>query len=421
MSLFTPNHRLRSFTTQVSVSENLVLASSAIRVNLHDYGLKKALANLGNPQALDNLLNQIRQGFILDETSNSDEQRRERDQLEAALWKLENQLIEQRSEQKRIEEGEIQEIELKISHLEKQLRTLELQRAKLEVRPSEGNRFTLRLYWLIFWPATIFLYFFYVSTFYSAFFRDLIAEAVQPNANIDSILNAIFSPSAFTTLNLHFAAPIVFFLFGLVLHIVFDQGGRWRWYRTAGMLLFIFCVDALLAYSLEAKIHTVRKFMRTAELDYHFYTSPIFYLVLALGFFTCLGWSILLHQIKAERAKFDVDGLLEAKWKQALAARSDLQNQIQALRTKILVIEGNLLRTEREMEQLCRQRETIVRSLRDLPKRAVDFYDGWLEYLNRNKGEGEILLNQCEDVFQQFMSRYVNGTPAALGPVLAQA
>jgi TolA-binding protein len=401
--------------------DDLSAQSSVIWVNLRDYGFKKAGALLGHPQGLANLFDQIRQGFVLDENTNTEKQRAERTKIDAEIGQAEGQITEHRTEIRRIEQGEIRTLEMQHEQLAGQIRDIELQQHRTEKGPNDVNRFNLILYWSIFIPTTLFLYCFYVSTFYSAFFRNLTSEASQDGADIDSILSAIFSPAAFTTLNFHFAAPIMFFVFGVVLHVMFDQKGAKRWPLTLGVLVFILLVDGLLAYSLEHKIQAVRVLMRQDDPNYFFLKSSIFYVVLALGFCTCLGWSVILHEIRAEHAKFDVDGLRRAELKQKKSAQESLQTQVQAWRAKIVVIEGSIAQLENQIEQLRTKREAILLSLWDLRKRIADFYDGWLGYIVQSGRNQDALLKQCDEVYQAFCRQYVHSATPTIGPVLAQA
>lgn len=423
MSLFNLNSAAPadSPAPAAPATDDLSVQSSVVSVNLRNYGFKKAGALLGHPQGLANLFDQIRQGFILDEDANDNKQGLERAKVDQEIGQAEGQIAEYRTEIRRIEQGEIRTLEIQHQQLGGQIEAIELQRHNTQKSPNDVNRFNLILYWSIFVSATIFLYCFYVSTFYSAFFRNLTGEASQDGADIDSILSAIFSPAAFTTFNFHFAAPIMFFVFGVVLHIMFDRKGPGRWPLTLGVLVFILLVDGLLAYSLEHKIQAVRLLMRQADPDYFFLKSSIFYVVLALGFCTCLGWSVILHEIRAEHAKFDVDGLLRAELKQKKSAQDALQTQVQAWRAKIVVVEGLIAQLENQIEQLRKKREAILLSLWDLRKRIADFYDGWLGYIVQSGRNQDALLRQCDEVYQDFCRQHFHTATPTLGPVLAQA
>ena len=381
---------------------------NAIWVNLRDYGFTKAGEHHGDASALRNLFNQIRQGFILDENANGDKQRRERERIEADIAAQERSLGELRTDVRRINETEIFKIESSIALVDDDINQAKLNALKQAKDPAYLNRFNLRLYWTIFVPATLFLILFYASAFHSAFYRNVIGEVQQVgSANVDSVLNVVFNRQAFTEFNLHWLAPVVFFVFGMILHIAYDGSGRLRWAKLAGVLLFILVADGLLAFFIEDKNHQVKLLMGRAEPDYHFYDNPVFYMVLILGYFTCLGWSILLHEIKAEREKLDVEKVTEAEIRALKEKRLGLTNQIQNLKAEVVRHEGKMEELRGEIAGLTRRCEQISLSLFDLEKRVTDFYDGWLSYVNLHSRHNADLKASCQDVLHTFYNQHL--------------
>jgi hypothetical protein len=380
---------------------------NAIWVNLRDYGFTKAGEHHGDASALRNLFNQIRQGFILDENANGDKQRRERERIEADIAAQERSLGELKTDVRRINETEIPKIEGSIALVDDDINQAKLNALKQAKDPAHLNRFNLRLYWVIFAPATLFLILFYASAFHSAFYRNVIGEVQASNVDVASVLNAIFNWKALTELNLHWLAPVVFFVFGMILHIVYDGSGRGRWAKLAGVLLFILVADGLLAFFIEDKNHQVKQLMNLAEANYHFYTSPVFYMVLVLGYFTCLGWSVMLHEIKREREKLDVEKVTEAEIRALKEKRLGLSNQIQNLKAEVVRHEGKMEELLGEIAVLTRRRDHISLSLFDLEKRITDFYDGWLSYVNLHSRSNGDLKASCQDVLNIFYNQHL--------------
>ncbi len=380
---------------------------NAIWVNLRDYGFAKAGVHHGDASALRNLFNQIRQGFILDENANGAKQHQERERIDETITILELNQAELRTEIRRIKETEIPKIDGEVSHIDSEIKQIELAALKRETNPSHRNRFDLILYWTIFIPATFFVYLFYVSAFHSAFYRDVVGEVQKAGSeNITSVLNAIFNQQAFSEFALHWIAPIVFFVYGMILHIAYDHAGRSRWLKLSSVLAFILVADGLLAYFIEDKNHQVKIMMGLAKPDYHFYTSPVFYMVLILGFFTCMGWSILLHQVKEEHKKLDVEKIKQAEVRAVQERRLLRANQIQELKSTIIQHEGKIETILLELKKLIQKKEKISLSLFDLEKRITDFYDGWLSFVNLSRRENGLLKAECEMVLKEFRVNY---------------
>ncbi|MCY7350486.1 MAG: hypothetical protein LH606_07440, partial [Cytophagaceae bacterium] len=377
--------------------------TNAIWVNLREYGFTKAGEHHGDALALSNLFNQIQQGFILDENVNDEKQRVERERIEEEITATERTGNELRTEVRRLKETEIPKVEGAISLVDDDINQVELNALKRIKDPSHLDRFNLRLYWWVFIPATVFVYLFYVSAFHSAFFRDIISEAEQAANNGANIqMNPYFNRQAFAIVDLHWLVPFIFFLFGLILHIVYDSSGRSRWPKLVAVLLFILVADGLLAYNLESTYQQLKIFMGIATPDYHFYTSTVFYMVLILGFFTCLGWSILLHEIRNERQKLNVEKVTQVEIRTMKEKRLKLTNQIQDLNATMVQHDGKIEMLSLDIRRLIQKRDKISLCLVDLEKRLTDFYDGWLNYINLLGRDKAALKVACQAVLTEF-------------------
>lgn len=379
---------------------------NAIRVNLRDYGFSKAGEHHGDAGALANLFNQIRQGFVLDENANDEKQQHEK--VDVEIDAISQTVSELQTEIRRINESKIPKVEGAVALVDDDIHDIQINTLKAMNDPRHVNRFNLGLYWAVFVPATLFLILFYVSAFHSGFYRDVIGEVQQAdNGNVNGVLNAIFNRSAFTELNLHWLSPVVFFVFGLILHIAFESPGRGRWLKVISVLLFILLADGFLAYFIEDKSHQVKVLMAMEGTDYHFYTSAVFYMVLILGYCTCLGWSIILHQIKEERGKLDIEKVAQIETRIRKEKRLVLTNQIQDLKALLLTHQGKIEGLNNTVDQLRRKRERISLSLSDLHKRITDFYDGWLSYVNLRGRDNSALKTDCHQTLQNFYADHL--------------
>jgi hypothetical protein len=132
---------------------------------------------------------------------------------------------------------------------------------------------------------------FYVSAVHSAFFRDIASEIANVNVDtsqLKAIMNTVFNEGAFREFNMHWIAPVVFFIFAIVLHVVYRMTGVFRIPAIIIVLLFILSVDGLIAYFVEANNHKLESLMGMAEEGWKFYESPVFTLFLFLVFLVVL-------------------------------------------------------------------------------------------------------------------------------------
>lgn len=410
LNIFTESHTKQ---TTIEATPNakgpVVEQPSIIKVDLHDYGFKQAGATGADAYALKNYLDDIRNGFIVDVNENEDEQRKEREKREAEIDKLQEEQIIKQSGLRKIREAEIPSAKEQIGNLKQRVADLEVERVK-QKGETRRSSFNLNLYWPVFAMATIFLYGFYMSAFHTAFFKDMEKALSEANSdNISEILNTVFNIQAFYEFNLHWFAPTIFFVFAMVLHIVFDMDKRQRPFLLAGTLLLILIADCLLAYFIEYNSHLIQALNGAATEDWKFYDSPRFYLVLFLGFFTCLGWSLILHAIKTEYQKEDFDEVIRVQKKQLKDEEIELQTKIEELQKSAIDIEGQLQQVQQLIERKTQQLNNLVYSVSDLEKRITTFYGGWLTFI-ANIRNNTALKTANEAIMADFRNSHFNKT-----------
>lgn len=394
-------------------TESASTEPKVIKVDLHDYGLIKAGATGAEPSALRNLLNDIRNGFIVDENENEEEQIKERENKENEIAQLIQEKTEKESGIRKINEVQIPSLKDKIAVMKGDMNRLEVE--KLKSDKTKGlNTFNLNLYWTVFIFATIFLYAFYLSAFHTAFVKDIGKSITDANGeNISELLNQVFNKQAFFELNMHWLAPVIFYVFGLVLHIAYDSESKNRMYAVGAVLILILTSDSLVAYFIEYNSHLIQVLNGMPAEDWTFYKSPRFYLVLFLGFFTCLGWSIILHAIKGEYLKEDTDLIFNTKLLQLREQEDELNKQVDQLKQDVITIESSMKQLQATIELKTKQLNNIVYSVTNLEKRITAFYDGWITYI-ANLRNNSALIAANEATFAEFKSQYSSKKEASL-------
>jgi cell division septum initiation protein DivIVA len=356
-------------------------SSSFFKINLRRFGYEKAGASMGNINVLKNILSDILNGYYIDQSENEEEQSKIKEEKQKEIEELEKQLQNKENDVKMIKEVAIPSFKDKMQKLEKTIEDIKI--AATKKADDILSRFNLGIYWPVFIMATVFLYGFYLSAFHSAFFKNIQEAVSNADANsIGSVLNTVFNISAFKEFNLHWFAPIIFFVFALVLHIVFESKSK---YKTGYLILIISMVllaDSLLAYFVEFNSHIVYELNGMADENWAFYKSPRFYLVLFLGFFTCLGWSLILHGIKMEYHKTDLEGQAKIKIDIINKEISLIQNEIQNQQNICIQSEGEVKSLKEKIQYRKERLNMIVYTLKALEKRITAFCDGWLTYVS---------------------------------------
>jgi hypothetical protein len=376
-----------------------------VRLNLKEHGFKRAGATSGDYHALANDLEDIRNGYIVDVSEDENEQQRDREKRAAEIEALQKQKGEKEAALRKIKEVEIPETKETVSRTRQQIDNVDLDKQK-NTSNKNRSKFNLGLYWPVFLFATIFLWGFYTSAFHTAFFRNIGNEITQADAsNISNILNTIFNIQAFKEFNLHWFAPIIFFVFGLVLHIVVDQESKSKYVSLAAVLLLILTADCLVAYFIEENSHVVSQ-ITGQEVTSVFYKSPRFYLVLFLGFFTCLGWSIILHAIKQEYLKTDADEIARLQKKHLQNQETEKVSFLQEIQKKAIDLEGETKQLETTIERKVKQLDSVFFSTTLLEKRITAFYSGWITFISQ-LSDNAALIEASESTMNEFKNTFL--------------
>lgn len=393
MSLFI-THRTapETVTPEEPQSDTLVR-----RVNLQSYGYEKAEHHRGNALALENLLNQIRRGYIIDVDANEEQRQKQKAELENRIVEREKSAEDVRTEMRQVTDTDIPRLEQELLQLDEEI--LQIRRDE-----SEGNnrfyhldRLKRNLYAVMTVLLTLFIYLFYVSSFYSAFFRDLAGElqrVTNAGGNTAGILSAVFAREAFATLDFHWAGPILLFAFGAMLHIVWEFEGKQKYVGVGLLLALILGTDGLLAYFIEHKSYELKVLMGMANAgEEAWWSAPIFYLVLAMGFAASLVWSGLLHAFMQEYGKKDIRRIAALEIRHRQNRKADIRQVLTDLKKRVILLEGSLKGLELDIARLKDDRQTLFFSRAELEKYITDFYDGWLGYVNNRLHNADLQEN----------------------------
>jgi peptidoglycan hydrolase CwlO-like protein len=376
------------------------------RGNMNDLGYTRAGRNNGDPIALNNSFQLIRSGQIVDENNNEQKRNEVIESLDSKISEHKAEINKHKAAIDKTDQVDLPLIEREIT--ENKLRIEELKSNSLEIR-YKRNRFNLILTWIGFVIGFIYLYIFYVSAIHSALFRDIASEVARAGSNsIGSLLNNVFNVTAFKEFNIHWFAPVVFFIFALIFHFALEiKSTTVKWASTAVVASFVLVADGLLAYCIENNNHTLSRLMGLSDGTWVFYKSFVFYLVLFFGFFTSMGWSIVLHKLASEfeasnpemRAREEILGI-EKIIRQLYAGKGiAASGRIERL--------ASISSLEDKINELEAKKSNVHYSLVDLEKSIDDFYNGWLSYLNGLKSDLHI-KQECERLYISFKSTYFN-------------
>lgn len=251
-------------------------------------------------------------------------------------------------------------------------------------------------------PLTLYLFVFYSSTFYSAFFKDF-SEAADLGikaAMFDAQTVSHAFNSGITELLFVLSAPIIFMGLGYCLHVFNSQKSKSKYLKSAAILSITFVFDCILAFLIAKSIYDTEALNMLGDLPPYTismaFTEVNFWAVIFCGFIVYLIWGIVfsmaytayenLHSNKAE---------IEA-----------LEVKLNSIKQKIAGIESAIILIKKKQTELNGKRAALQQSINNniyIDKNAIrvaltDFFSGWASVMPA-LGKSNIEQKESQKVF----------------------
>lgn len=375
--------------------------------NFTDYAFRKAGLNNGDSYSLLTHLNWIKDGHLIDEGFNAqDHLLRKR--------KIEGQIDEKVEEKIKIEFETETAINVSKPDLESKIKETEseIQQVKIDLA---NNKIETGYQSIRFWVYTIltilltaYLIFFYASSIYSAFFRNPQSLIANAGNDIAMLLDSIFDPkgifTASTALIFSYLGAFIFFSIGMAPHsILNDHEDKYRKIKATLVMIGAFIADSALAYKIDKGLHDLKVMAGIPDLDWRFYSSINFYLVLLFGFAAYIVWGFTFEMMIKEKTKkskeIKANILIKALKKQI----TELKENIVKMDEKIKLLEGQIEIFKQQIEKLKRSLESAMQNPDELSRNLTSFYLGWRQFLNGSSEFDEIKI-ECENTYNNFLS-----------------
>ena len=338
-----------------------------------------------------------------EQAENSEMQEREKNKLKSQIQQLENNVSQKQNDKNR-EQGNADKLQDKINEKNSEISELKLQNGGNHLAKINfyiGITITLFL--------AIYLFVFYSSASYSAFFRS------STSIDVDDIGNAIFYPHAITEafntsvleLMLIVLMPIVFLGLGYLVHQYTQKEGYEKYFKTFAIYAVTFVFDALLAYEISKKIYDIE--ILTKLGDFPEYTvemafqSPEFWIIIFAGFIAYVIWGLVFDFTMGAYA----DSISNKSHIEQLKKEIERKEiQLNAIKNRIQLIEQGITEINNDICNLNSRISNTVSINWDVIKQELNnFYQGWLGYMTLvNKSDIEIAKskevfdNLCENL-----------------------
>jgi len=265
-------------------------------------------------------------------------------------------------------------------------------------------QFYIGLFLLV--PITLYLFVFYISATYSAFFKSF---------SDDSLTAAIFDAQAFNNALeagwlegvLVFTIPSVFLGLGFIIHMVQKGKGIKNVFRMIALFIVTFLFDGLLAYQIEKKIYDFNK--TPDSLPYNLKIAlgeAEFWMIIFAGFVVYIIWGLVFDLTMKEHENLDkIKGHIRTQLeeiKRLEISKTEIAEEINTLRKRTVEISGKI-------EELQAVVDGFVINLKEYLLYHNQYKEGWFQAVSseiamaqRNQTE---LLEQCENVSSEHLRR----------------
>ena len=223
--------------------------------------------------------------------------------------------IERKNGEIRVVNVKIENANLNIDETNKKIEELKAERQEIKTGKEKVNkeqRLKLIIGLIIIIPLTLYLFLFYSSTFYSAFFRDPSSMTTVMNSMFDSNALANAYADGIAELGFVLSAPIIFLGLGFALHFFSVQEGKMKYLKMAAILLVTVMFDCILAYKIGEQMHTFGIIIGQYPIGEEYTVSMAFHdintwAVIFCGFIVYVIWGIVFDMCMSAYDKMDLN------------------------------------------------------------------------------------------------------------------
>ncbi|MBR1630689.1 MAG: hypothetical protein IJ680_02420 [Paludibacteraceae bacterium] len=235
-------------------------------------------------------------------------------------------------------------------------------------------------------PLTVYLFIFYSSTAYSAFFKviDYTEDISQHMFDGQALMKAW--DTSWTEGLFILLLPFIFLALGFVLHQFGKQDDKaWaKLMKQTGIISVTFIFDCLLAYAIAKRMYDAEILTEIGDFPPFSpdmaVTSGNFWMVICCGFLAYLIWGLLFGFVMENIENLDLNKVERKALKRQIA---ELEQQNMENRQKQIEQQGQIKQTEGEIKKLQKQQIDYVRyDTHQILLELNQFLSGWQNYMS---------------------------------------
>ncbi|MBQ4819616.1 hypothetical protein [Aquimarina sp. MMG016] len=305
---------------------------------------------------------------------------------------------------------ELERIENNVGKVNMDIEKLNQDCRKVKIKPEEffvdidkkaSAKFWIGISFLL--PLAAYLFVFYISTSFSAFFREF-----DPGI---SLFQGMFDPKALTkayeegVLELCFVLfiPFVFFGLGYLIHMFQEKRGIINKLKIAALFIITFLFDAIMAYLIDEKLYNLNKTFDSEDFNVSIaFQSVSFWLIIFAGFVSYIVWGLVFDFVMKEHADRDKIKSFIREKKEAIFEKEKILSKL-GIKTK--KIEDEISKIKIRISELQNIIDGCILPVMNYKALSTEYLQGWQQYISAglpiSPDEKNSLLLECKNVYQK--------------------
>ncbi|WP_439880731.1 hypothetical protein ACSX1A_16430 [Pontibacter sp. MBLB2868] len=391
-------------TSQTDTIERTPSFEEFVLVDWYDEGKAKALNHGASETGLKTCIGKIYHNHkeILRKDEIEQEKAKQPYRVKLKEYIKKNDFLQERIE--KIKSEELPKLESKIEYLQEEIR--EIKKNPDQFIGDKVGKAGFMVGCIILAFLTVYLFIFYSSASFSAFFKEFTLNEI-------GVASSIFDPKAltiafrdgFTELILILTIPFVFLGLGYLIHKFQEVKGWGKYPKIAMLILVTFIFDCILAYEITEKIYMIKAENSFDSLPHYTvamaFQSVNFWLIIFAGFIVYLIWGFVFDFVMEAYGKLDqLSVLINAKKEEILKKEEQVQKLDEEINKLTYTIGTN--NTEIEKLNTILEHSDVIKP-KELEHSLMRFLDGWLEFLNFNSSN-EMLRQNAHNIVCDFIN-----------------
>ena len=320
--------------------------------------------------------------------------------------------IDRKNGEIRVVNEKIEGVNSDIDETNKKIEELKAERQEIKSGKEQVNkeqRLKLIIGLIIIIPLTIYLFLFYSSTFYSAFFRDPSSMTTVMNSMFDSQALGNAYADGIAELGFVLSAPIIFLGLGFALHFFSVQEGKKKYLKMAAILIVTVMFDCILAYKIGEQMHTFGIIIGQYPIGEVYTVSMALHdintwAVIFCGFIVYVIWGIVFDMCMSAYDKMDLN-----------------KTRLENIKNKIDELEQKIIEEKAHIQSLKQQETDAKNRVKDLMAKLghevyIDyaairtemnnFFAGWIKMM-QVLSIGQELQDEASSICKSEMSMLI--------------